>query len=150
MRLGDEQAGEETLGVSYADALQVYAESLPPSVHVANPRLPTENRYIHPSVQAKILVPATVTASLTTEAQISSSSASLPVRSSQLSTPSTPSSASSISIHSSWNTTSSLHSPYYTTAGGSRTDGSFSFSPVHQSTPRRLCVFGQHTKDLLR
>ncbi|KAG1874871.1 hypothetical protein F4604DRAFT_1550938, partial [Suillus subluteus] len=87
MRLSDERADEETLGVSYADALQVYAESLPPSVRASNPHLPTENRYIPPSVRARILIPAQVTASLATEARMSSPGASLlPVRSSHLST----------------------------------------------------------------
>ncbi|KAG1840346.1 hypothetical protein F4604DRAFT_1598931 [Suillus subluteus] len=87
MRLSDERADEETLGVSYADTLQVYAESLPPSVRASNPHLPTENRYIPPSVRARILIPAQVTASLATEAQTSSPGASLlPVRSSHLST----------------------------------------------------------------
>ncbi|KAG1750033.1 uncharacterized protein EDB91DRAFT_1078960 [Suillus paluster] len=77
VRLGDERADEETLGVSYADALQVYAESLPPSIRAGDPHLPTENHYIHPSVRAKILVPATMTTSLATKGRTSSSGASL-------------------------------------------------------------------------
>ncbi|KAG1839358.1 hypothetical protein F4604DRAFT_1691296 [Suillus subluteus] len=68
---------EETLGVSYADALQVYAKSLPSSVHASNQHLPTENCYIPPLVQANILIPAQVTASPVTEAQTSSPGASL-------------------------------------------------------------------------
>ncbi|KAG2336337.1 hypothetical protein BDR05DRAFT_953438 [Suillus weaverae] len=43
-------------GVSYADALQVYAESLPLSVHASTPGLPLGNRPISPSVRVRVWV----------------------------------------------------------------------------------------------